>query len=133
MKLTRASHYALQALVHFAREKPNAVVASHMVARAEGIPERFLLKILKPLVTAGVLRSVKGPNGGYSLARPAKDISMLEIVEGVDGTIRGVVESVGSDWHGFDKRLGAVCEEAASIARERLGKVKLSELAKSGK
>ena len=57
------------------RDKP---VASHHIARARGIPELFLLKILKPLVSARILRSVKGPNGGYRLARPAQKITMLE-------------------------------------------------------
>ena len=65
----------------------------HLVARARKIPERFLLKVLKPLVSARVLHSVKGPNGGYRLARPASDISLLEVLEAVDGPIRGYAPS----------------------------------------
>src|SRR5438094_7851364 len=79
MKLTRASSYALHAVAHLATQKPNVPVPSHLVARARGIPERFLLKVLKPLVSARVLHSVKGPNGGYRLARPASAISIVEI------------------------------------------------------
>ena len=89
MKLTRASEYALHALVYLVQEKPDKPVASHIVAEAQGIPERFLLKVLKPLVSAHVLQSIKGPNGGYRLTKPAKEVSLLEVVEAVDGPIRG--------------------------------------------
>src|SRR5581483_8942418 len=89
MKLTRASSYALHAVAHMAATGEDRPVASHHIAKARGIPELFLLKILKPLVSARILRSVKGPNGGYRLARPAAKITMLEVVEAVDGPIRG--------------------------------------------
>src|SRR3989442_11070769 len=88
MKLTRASSYALHAVAYMAVQKQTQPVASHLIAQARGIPERFLLKVLKPLVSARVLHSVKGPNGGYRLARSPKDITMLEILEAVDGPIR---------------------------------------------
>src|SRR5262249_60861758 len=71
MKLTRASSYAIHALVFMAGQKQNRPVPSHLVARARGIPERFLLKVLKPLVSARILYSVKGPNGGYRPPPPA--------------------------------------------------------------
>src|SRR5947209_2275006 len=90
MRLTRASSYALHAVVFMAVQKQHTrPVASHHIAKARGIPERFLLKVLKPLVSARVLHSIKGPNGGYRLARSASDISMLEVLEAVDGPIRG--------------------------------------------
>src|SRR5262249_59642283 len=78
MKLTRASSYALHAVAYMAAEKNDKPVASHHIAQARGIPERFLLKVLKPLVSARVLLSIKGPNGGYPLAKPAGGITMLE-------------------------------------------------------
>src|SRR5439155_6817707 len=90
MKLTRASSYALHAVAYMAVQKQqDRPVASHNIAQARGIPERFLLKVLKPLVSARVLTSIKGPNGGYKLARQPSDITMLEILEAVDGPIRG--------------------------------------------
>src|SRR5437870_11858882 len=90
MRLTRASSYALHALVYMAAQKHNRPVPSHIVAQARGIPERFLLKVLKPLVSARVLASVKGPNGGYRLSRPAGAVSMLEVIVAVDGPIWGM-------------------------------------------
>src|SRR3989440_4556233 len=89
MKLTRASSYALHAIEYMAAHKMQKPVASHHIAQARGIPERFLLKVLKPLVSVRVLLSIKGPNGGYRLAKPAHDISLLEILEAGDGPIRG--------------------------------------------
>jgi Rrf2 family protein len=131
MKLSRASDYALHALASITKQDPDRPVPSHVVAQAQGIPERFLLKVLKPLVSAGLLRSVRGPNGGYRLARPAKDITVLQVIEAVDGPIRG---SVPTDYatakDGLDKRLAQVCQQAAEVVREKLGKVKLSELVK---
>jgi Rrf2 family protein len=132
MKLTRASNYALIALAHLVtRDKAAHPVASHTIAAKEGIPERFLLKVLLPLVPAGILRSVKGPNGGYALARPAKDITLLQVVEAVDGPIRGAVPPVGKGAAAaLDKHLGAVCEQAAALVRGRLAKVTLADLAR---
>ena len=130
MKLTRASSYAIHALVFMAAEKKNHPVASHHIAKARGIPERFLLKVLKPLVSAGILRSSRGPNGGYSLARDPKDITLLEVVEAVNGPLRAIIKPVGKDGAAVDKRLQAVCDEAAASVRERLATVTLTELAR---
>ena len=131
MKLTRASSYALHAVACMAQQKNVAKpVASHKIAEERGIPERFLLKVLKPLVTARVLLSIKGPNGGYRLARPASDINMLEIVEAVDGPLRGLVPAVeGAAGAKLDCQLTAICDQAADTTRKQLQKVRLSDLA----
>src|SRR5262245_32615350 len=89
MKLTRATGHALVGLAHLARHGGGRPVASHAIAAAHGIPEEFLLKCLRPLVSAGVLRSVKGPHGGFRLARPPGDITLLEVVEATEGPVRG--------------------------------------------
>jgi Rrf2 family protein len=137
MKLTRASNYALQALVSMAGQKEeNQVVASHLTARAQDIPERFLLKILKPLVSAGVLDSLKGPNGGYRLAKPATKITLLEIVEAVDGPIRGQAPlsqaGGGKNSSGLDRRLQEICQQVADQTRKQLTQVRLSDLMSKG-
>ena len=132
MKLSRASNYALQAVEYMAACPEGTLVASHHIARARGIPERFLLKVLKPLVDARMLLSLKGPNGGYRLAKPAKQISLLEVIEAVDGTIRGDAPPVGKgEGAALDRKLGNVCDQAATLVREKLGKVSLAELARA--
>jgi Rrf2 family protein len=128
MKLTRASSYALHAMAHMAATGEDKPVASHLIARARGIPELFLLKILKPLVSARILRSVKGPNGGYRLAKPANKITLLEIVEAVDGPIRGTAPLADGSKNGLDAKLEEVCGQAAEQVRRQLGKVHLSDL-----
>ena len=60
MRLTRSSCYALQALAHLAAAGPDRPVVSHHIARARGISETFLRKVLRPLVAAKVLRSAPG-------------------------------------------------------------------------
>ncbi|HEV2947704.1 MAG TPA: Rrf2 family transcriptional regulator [Gemmataceae bacterium] len=131
MKLTRASSYAIHALVFMATEKRNRPVASHYIAKARGIPERFLLKVLKPLVSARVLHSVKGPNGGYRLARAANDITLLEILEAVDGPIRGQPTFSREEGKGsLNKRLHRIFSQAAEQVRKQLQRVRISDLPK---
>jgi Rrf2 family protein len=130
MKLSRASSYALQALVHMAKGKQDQLVASHIIAEVDGIPDRFLLKILTPLVRVRILHSVKGPSGGFRLARAPEKISLLEVVEAVDGPIRGEVPIVGTgDAAALDKRLEAVFQNVAEVVRGQLRKVTIQELA----
>ena len=129
MKLTRASSYALHALEYMAESGQDKPVQSHRIARDRHIPERFLLKVLKPLVSARVLRSVKGPHGGYRLAKPPSKISMLEVVEAVEGPIRGHAPlAQEASQAGLDARLAAVCDQAAGLLRKHLAKVRLADL-----
>ncbi len=129
MKLTRASSYALHAVAHMAAVGEDRPLASHHIAQARGIPDRFLLKVLKPLVSAQILRSVKGPNGGYRLAKPAAKITMLEIIEAVDGRIQGHTTPVGEGKDGLDRQLETICAQAADQERKQLAKVRMSDLA----
>lgn len=142
MKLTRAASYALQAVVHIAnksKKKEKDTVASHDIADDLGIPDRFLLKVLKPLVGAQILQSIKGPNGGYSLARAPSDITMLEVIECVEGPIRGLAPlnsvSINNDParrsardFPLRKRFEEVTNQVAEQTRKQLSKVKVSEL-----
>jgi Rrf2 family protein len=128
MRLTRTTAYALRALAYLARHGREAPVPSRLIARAGGVSENFLHKVLEPLAAAGVLTSVPGPHGGYRLARPAKGITLLEVVE---GPVRGEVPPVGADAEGrrFDARLQAACEKAADVTRRQLRRVSLADLA----
>ncbi len=150
MKLTRASSYALHAVVHMAQQKVhNVPVASHDIANERGIPMRFLLKVLKPLVTQRILLSVKGPHGGYRLARPPSEITMLDVIEAVDGTLRGYAPERPTDkddefspsqvkkfnqiWNSLHPNLEKVCAQTAEQTRKALEKVRISDLISRGK
>src|SRR5438552_15997841 len=116
MRLTRASSYALHALAHMAALKRDVPMPSHIIAQKRGIPERFLLKVLKPLVSARILLSIKGPHGGYRLALPARDISLLQVPEAVDGPLRGYAPEVHEPRHALHCTLAQICDQPAEAA-----------------
>jgi Rrf2 family protein len=111
-----------------AAQKNEQPVASHKIAEERGIKPRFLLKVLKPLVDEGVLRSIKGPNGGYQLARSANDISMLDIVEAVEGRIRGHTAFDSKNNPTLNNKIVEVCNQSAEAIRKTLEKVRVSDL-----
>ena len=71
MKLSRASSYALHAVVYLAARKSDALVGSAAIAQLLGTSENRLVRVLKLLVSARILWSLRGPGGGYRLCRPA--------------------------------------------------------------
>jgi Rrf2 family protein len=133
LRLTRAASYAVHALVFMATQKQKGPMASHNIAKARGIPERFLLKVLKPLVSARLLLSIKGPNGGYRLAKPANEISLLEILEAVDGPIRGQNSFARDETDAtLNRRLDQICNRTADQVRRQLQKIRLTDLTGRG-
>jgi Rrf2 family protein len=87
MQLSRKADYALRAIMHFAGLPKGKLASIGMVAKSQHIPREFLAKILKDLTWAGLLVSYQGVTGGYRLARPAKDISFLDVIEAMEGPI----------------------------------------------
>jgi Rrf2 family transcriptional regulator, cysteine metabolism repressor len=84
MSITTKSPYALQALAELGRSGDGPVPIGEL-ARRRNIPVQFLEQLFATLRRAGLLRSQRGVKGGYTLARPAAQISVLEIVELLDG------------------------------------------------
>ncbi|MDX1586290.1 MAG: Rrf2 family transcriptional regulator [Balneolaceae bacterium] len=79
-------HYGLQAMFYIALHSTDEKnVDLNRIAEEKNIPKHFLSKILQLLVKDKLLVSMKGPNGGYRLSRPADEITLLEIVEAIDG------------------------------------------------
>ena len=87
MKLTSQSEYALLALVYLARCGGTKLVPVKDIAAAQGIPRKFLEQILLRLKRARYLHSLKGLHGGYRLAKPARQITLAEIVRLFDGAL----------------------------------------------
>jgi Rrf2 family iron-responsive transcriptional regulator len=79
VRLTRQSNYAIRTLVYCAVNDPELSRVAE-VARAYGISELFLFKLIKPLVENGLLRTVRGRHGGIKLGRPAAEITLLETI-----------------------------------------------------
>ena len=87
MKLSRTVAYAVQASLHLAHENSSEPVPCSRLAAEGQMPERFLLQILRNLVAHGILTSTRGVDGGYSLVRDPEDISLLDIIEAIDGPL----------------------------------------------
>ena len=85
MLLSRSCEHALRAIVCLASHPKGTFLLVKDVARLEQIPYHFLGKLFQQLVRAGLLESVKGRNGGFALAKPAGEITLLEVVSAVDG------------------------------------------------
>lgn len=87
MTLSRASTYAFYGLGYLAKQSADRWVPLSEIHQAYGVPEKHLAKIFQSLVKAGILRSVRGVNGGFALARPAESVSPLDVIEVVDGPV----------------------------------------------
>ncbi|MGB6456756.1 MAG: Rrf2 family transcriptional regulator [Streptosporangiaceae bacterium] len=89
MRLSARSDYALRAAIELAAAGPGHVTADQL-ARTQGMPNKFLEAILTQLRRAGLVRSQRGPDGGFWLARPATEISLADIIRAIDGPLVGV-------------------------------------------
>ncbi|HKW97748.1 MAG TPA: Rrf2 family transcriptional regulator [Bryobacteraceae bacterium] len=85
MIYSRSSEYAIRAFVHLAQAPDGKFVMAKRIAAEEEIPVHFLAKILQQLARKGLLRSSKGPTGGFALRASASDIRLVDIVEALDG------------------------------------------------
>jgi Rrf2 family protein len=130
MRLSRATGYALHALVHLARQAGKGTVSTRAIAEATGIPVVFLLKALKPCVDRQLLVSVTGPHGGYRLARPAARISVLEVIEAVDGPFASTGGyHTGRPGSAVDAAVEKLLRDAVKQVRRVFGGVSLAQLA----
>jgi Rrf2 family protein len=87
MQITRQADYAIRAVRYLAKQGTSQRVATSTVAREMKIPASFLAKIISQLSIAGLLHTSRGARGGVSLAREPKEISVLDVVEAIDGPI----------------------------------------------
>jgi len=85
MIYSRSAEYAIRGCVHMAALAPGDYALVKDIAAEAGIPSHFLAKILQQLARDGFLKSSKGPGGGFRLRQSPAEISMLRIVEAVDG------------------------------------------------
>ncbi len=85
MKVTKATAYGLHALMYMARHITQLPVTTDTIAKGEGIPHGYLAKIFQRLTKARLVRGVKGRKSGHVFARPPEEISLLEVIEAVEG------------------------------------------------
>jgi len=87
MQITRQADYAVRALVYLAQREPEKKAATRIIAKENNIPPSFLAKIVSQLSVAGLLQTSRGASGGVSLAKPAEEISLLDVIVAIDGPI----------------------------------------------
>jgi Rrf2 family protein len=97
ISITTKSPYALSALVELHRYGDRAPVPIAELARRRGIPVQFLEQLFAALRRAGILRSQRGVRGGYAFARPATEITVLDIVDLLDGPLGRGSDGVFAD------------------------------------
>jgi len=95
MQITRQADYAVRAVLHLAQNGDERTATS-AIAAEQRIPPSFLAKIVSQLSIAGLLHTSRGARGGVVLARAAKDITLLEVIEAIDGPIQ-LNECVGDN------------------------------------
>ena len=114
LSITTKSPYAIRALTELARTGGAGPVPIGELARRRDIPVQFLEQLFAVLRRAGILRSQRGVKGGYAFARDPQDVTVLEVVELLDGPVGGGAESIFAD--------------AAEAARKVLGSTTIADV-----
>ena len=87
MEISATCDYAIRAMIDLGSLPEDVPALRSQVAERQGIPPSYMAKILRRLVQAGLLNSTRGTHGGFTLARPAEGITLLDIVESIDGAV----------------------------------------------
>ena len=87
MQITRESDYGIRSVLYLARQPFKKICFVNEISEDYKIPRSFLAKILQKLVKAKIVRSYRGVKGGFSLARQPRDISVLNVLEAIDGKV----------------------------------------------
>jgi Rrf2 family protein len=87
MQITRQADYAVRTVLYLASLENGNRAPTSRIAEGQHIPSSFLAKIVSQLSVAGIVQTSRGARGGVSLAKPASDISLLDVVEAIDGPI----------------------------------------------
>src|ERR1700730_1487879 len=90
MHVTAKADYAVRAIVELAGSSKDAPRKVDDVAKAQGIPCSFLENILTQLRSSGIVRSQRGPEGGYWLAQPPEELNLAQVIRAVEGPLVGV-------------------------------------------
>jgi Rrf2 family protein len=132
MQITRQADYAVRAVLYLAQLGPGQRASTARVSWEQKIPVSFLAKIVAQLAVAGVLRTTRGAHGGVWLARPAETISLLEVVEAIDGPLAlnaCVLEPAACELSGNCPVRAVWCEAQADLA-QRLAQATFGQLAR---
>ena len=128
MKINRSTGYALLAVGYLAQHPDQKIILSKTISKHYNVPLEYLVKIMNQLVRVNVLRSKRGPRGGFSLAVSANKITMLQVIEAVDGPMirqLGLSEKTKGK---FSVKAERVYAKAFNQAKAVFQKTKISDL-----
>ncbi len=128
MNLSRTVTYALKATLLLAQLRDDSPIPCSQLASQGAMPERFLLQILRSLVTQGILSSTRGVDGGYVLTRDADEISVLDVIEAIEGPLTHDVFSGEGLAKESRQKITEVLKSVAQTTRSQLESAKLSQL-----
>jgi Rrf2 family cysteine metabolism transcriptional repressor len=134
MKLTARSEYALLALVYLARHENEGYISIDVIAKAQGIPPKFLEQLMLALKRAHFVRSTKGQHGGYTLAKEPHQITLAEVVRLFDGAL-APTESVSENFYEStpiekEKKLTRVFKDIRDYVSQKLEKTTIADVMK---
>ncbi len=132
MQITREGDYGIRSVLYLARQPFKKISFVHEISEEYKIPQSFLAKILQKLVKAKIVRSYRGVKGGFSLAKPAKDITMLDVLQAIEGKLYLNICIMDKKKCGFSKHcpVYGVWVDAQSKVSEVLKKKNFEELAR---
>jgi Rrf2 family protein len=129
MKVSNSIRYGLLALGYVSQHKGEGTILSQTIAGRYKIPLEYLLKIMLGLVKAKILKSKRGPHGGFSLARPLKTISMLEVIEAIEGPMKTTLGlNKIAPKEKFAAKISRSFDKMIAQERDALKKIKLSQI-----
>ncbi len=108
MRLSTRAQYGTLLMLNLALKYGKGPILLKDIAQSEGISEKYLSQIIIPLKASGLVKSFRGPHGGYVLAKPGKFITMKDIVEVLEGT---------ADLIGYDKNVSQANRSSVSVTR----------------
>lgn len=131
MRISAKADYALRACIELAAAEGEGHVKGERIAQAQEIPLKFLENILGDLRQAGLVRSQRGMEGGYWLAKPAAEISLAEVIRAVDGPLANVrgVRPESLEYAGSSEPLRDVWIAVRASLRSVLEEVTLADVA----
>ena len=129
MKISRSTGYALIAVGYIAKHAGEGAILAATISKEYNIPLEYLLKILQQLVRANILQSKRGPRGGFYLSRSRDQISLLDIVEAVDGPVTDSFEfSEQGNSDNFCKKIEDVCRQASNHVKKVYEEASLEDI-----
>ena len=132
MQFNQATDYAFRVIMHLASLPEGTIVKNQIIADKQNIPVGFLQKVMRALTKGEVIKSYRGIDGGFALAKPPEDISLLDIITIMEGPV--TLQRCLQNNNSCNKHCEQECSVHAALAviqtdfTEALGKVKFAKL-----